>query len=102
MRRCEYVENATMARSLLLVVSDDDSTLKTPTTVRFTPLYVTVWPTALPVENSSDAVSGPSTTTAAAESSSACVMNRPDDTSRERTCCQLGVVPVSVVVQLVV
>ena len=51
---------------------------------------------------SSDAVSGPSTTTLAASASSAAVRNRPLVTARERTVCQLEVVPVSVVVQLVV
>ena len=46
-------------------------------------------------------VSGPSTTTAAAFVWSAAVRNRPEVTPRERTADQLGVVPVSVVVQLV-
>src|SRR5664279_4623710 len=54
-----------------------------------------------PVVNSSLAVSGPSTTTGAACAWSFAVMNRPEVTPRERTTFQLGVVPVSVVVQLV-
>src|SRR4051794_15603717 len=88
--------------SLLVVASDELTLSRTPTTDRVTPLYVTVRPTALVVENSCCAVSGPSTTTAAADWSSASVRNRPEDSVRERTTCQLAVVPASVVVQLVV
>ncbi len=46
-------------------------------------------------------MSGPRTTTAAASAWSAALRNRPDVTPRERTVFQLGVVPVSVVVQFV-
>ncbi len=51
---------------------------------------------------SSDAVSEPSTTTAAADRSSAAVMKRPDSTLRFRMASQLGWVPTRLVVQLVV
>src|ERR1700752_1791789 len=91
-----------MARSLFDVASDDVSGSRTPITLRGTPLAVTLRPTALVVPKSCGAVSGPSTTTGAAVSSSAVVRNRPDSMVRDRTPCQLAVVPVSVVVQLVV
>src|SRR5881227_853951 len=88
--------------SLLLAASDELRSWSTPTTDRVTPLNVTLRPTALGVENSCWAVSGPSTTTAAADWSSASVRNRPEASGRERTSCQLAVVPASVVVQFVV
>src|SRR5262249_23463801 len=58
-------------------------------------------PIGLALPNSWLTVSGPSTTTEAAFRWSASVMKRPASTGRDRTVRQLGVVPVSVVVQFV-
>lgn len=90
-----------MATSLLLGSSEDDSGSRTPITSSAVPSRVTVSPTALRPSNSSVAVSGPRTTTAATCSSSSAVRKRPLVTSRDRTVFQASVVPVSVVVQLV-
>ncbi len=70
-------------------------------TVSGVPDTVTLCPTGLPTRNSSEAVSGPSTTTSAAASTSAWVKNRPTDRSRARTSVQDVVVPTNEVVQLV-
>src|SRR5262249_57491199 len=91
-----------MARSLFEVDSDELNGSNTPMIDSATPLAETVRPTTFVVPKSCVAVSGPSTTTVADVLSSSSVRKRPDAVDRERTCCQLAVVPVSTVVQLVV
>ena len=80
---------------------EDPTVLRTPITVKVDPLIVSVRPIGLPVVKSSAAVVAPSTTTGAELSSSAWVKNRPSAVERARTPSQLGVVPTTLVVQLV-
>src|SRR5262245_43338307 len=91
-----------MARSLFDVWSDELNGRSTPITSSVTPLSATVWPRGFAAAPKSwVAVSGPSTMTECAPSTSLWSMNRPDDTERERTVDQAGIVPVNVVVQFV-
>src|SRR5579859_597265 len=65
------------------------------------PLIVTSWPTGSMSPNSSPAVVGPRTVTAAAAALSASVMNRPLLSVRARTADHADVVPTTEVVQFV-
>src|SRR5580765_8069998 len=82
-------------------VVDDPTVLRTPITVKVEPFIRTERPIGLPAVNSSSAVVAPRTTTGDALSSSSWVKNRPSLTVRARTGNQLGVVPTTLVVQLV-
>src|SRR5665647_1820022 len=73
---------------------------RTPDTVNGVPLMVTLWPTTSVEPKSSAAVVAPRTTTDAAEAWSALDRNTPLDMVRARTDNQEGVVPTTVVVQL--
>src|ERR1019366_3328149 len=74
----------------------------TPMTVNGVPAMVTDWPTTSVEPKSSVAVVAPSTTTEAAEAWSALDRKTPLDMVRARTDSQDGVVPATVVVQLLV
>src|SRR5579875_1283655 len=102
--RVDAVDRGTTAVSSSSLVDDDPepTDASTPTTVNGMSFIVTVWPTGFCPLNSSEAVSDPRTTTAASVFTSFAVMNRPSLTVRLRTCSHAGVVPVTVVVQLVV
>ena len=84
-----------------LLDESEPAEASTPFTVKEMSLIVTVCPTGFRAPNSSCAVLGPSTTTVRALSSSAAVMNVPEDTLRARTCDHCGVLPTTDVVQLV-
>src|SRR6476660_735599 len=90
-----------MARSLFDVASDELSASRIPITWSFTPLKLTDCPIGFAPLNSCVAVSGPTTITELAWSSSEALMNRPELTPRERIVRHAGVVPVSVGVQFV-
>ena len=69
-------------------------------TVSGTPLTSTTWPTGSTPLNSSEAVSTPSTATAVCSATSWLSIKRPWVTVRSRTVAQVGVVPLTVVVQV--
>src|SRR3954452_6650869 len=82
-------------------VVDDPTVFSTPITVKVEPFIWIDRPIGLPVGNSSSAVVAPMTATGEALSSSVWVKKRPSATVRARTGSQLGVVPTTLVVQLV-
>src|SRR5580698_2626498 len=101
--RVVAVESGMIAWSSWSPVADepDPTELSRPMTWNGTSPIVTVWPTGSRALNSSDAVSDPSTTTAALVDTSLAVMNLPSVTLRARTLSQAGVAPTTLVVQFV-